>query len=166
MSDQQSANGNKQLEAASSTSSEKDQLATTRRHVRIGWSLLLIFLSMGAFLEVCHAFRVSWYLDVGEPETRRLMWRLAHAHGALLSLVHVAFGLTLTVLPEWPSRKLKFTSFVMTAASILIPGGFFLGGAFVHGNSDPGLGVLLVPAGAALFFLAVAITARQSGVAD
>jgi len=166
MSDQQSANTKQQLAAASSTSPEKHQLATTRRHVGIGWSMLLVFLSMGVFLEACHAFRVSWYLDVGEPETRRLMWRLAHAHGALLSLVHIAFGLTLTVLPEVSTRNLKFTSFVMTAASILIPGGFFLGGAFVHENSDPGLGVLLVPAGAVLFFLAVAMTARQSIVAD
>ena len=166
MSDQQSTNIKQQLEAEAGTPPKSDQLMITRRHVRIGWSLLLIFLSIGVVLEACHAFRVSWYLDVGEPETRRLMWRLAHAHGALLSLVHIAFGLTLTVLPEWPSRKLKFTSFVMTAASILIPGGFLLGGAFVHGNSDPGLGVFLVPAGAVLFFFAVATTARQSRAAD
>ena len=122
----------------------------------------MLFLSLGMFLEACHAFRIPWYVNVGDPETRRLMWRLAHAHGALLAVIHVAFGLTLTVLPGWPAGRLKFTSFALTAASILIPVGFFLGGVFVHGNGDPGLGVLLVPAGAVLFFVAVGVTANQS----
>jgi hypothetical protein len=47
------------------------------------------------------------------------------------------------------------------AATLLIPAGFFLGGVFVHGG-DPGVGVLLVPVGAALLFAAVWAMARAT----
>ena len=47
------------------------------------------------------------------------------------------------------------------AASVLLPGGFFLGGiAFYSG--DPGLGVLLVPVGAVLLLTAVFQMARAT----
>ena len=68
--------------------------ALVARHLRFGWWSLLLFLTMGIVLEVMHGFKVGWYLDVGN-ETRRLLLRLAHAHGTLLSLVHVVFALTL-----------------------------------------------------------------------
>ena len=42
---------------------------------------------------------------------------------------------------------------------VLMPVGFFLGGVWIYGG-DPGLGVLLVPIGAAALFVAVALTAR------
>ena len=37
-------------------------------------------------------------IDV-DNETRRLMWRLAHAHGTLLSLLHLVYALTLSAAP-------------------------------------------------------------------
>lgn len=49
------------------------------------------------------------------------------------------------------------------AASVLLPGGFFLGGIFIHGG-DPGLGIFLVPLGAGFLFLVVLLTAV--GVTD
>jgi hypothetical protein len=45
------------------------------------------------------------------------------------------------------------------AASLLIPGGFFLGGVVIYAG-DPGLGIVLVPVGALLLFTAVFLTAR------
>ena len=46
-------------------------------------------------------------------------------------------------------------------ASILLPGGFFLGGIVFYGG-DSGLGALLVPPGAALLLIALFVLARLS----
>ncbi len=130
-----------------------------RRHVRFGWWSLLVFATLGLVLETLHGFKVRAYLDVSN-ETRRLMWTLAHAHGTLLSLVHVVFGLTARSGLGPADRALKPISSALIAASVLLPGGFFLGGiAFFSG--DPGLGVLFVPLGAALLLWAVFSIARR-----
>jgi len=50
------------------------------------------------------------------------------------------------------------------AASVLLPGGFFLGGVVFY-SGDPGLGVLLVPVGAMSLLIAVFIIARSAGAA-
>ena len=106
-----------------------------------------------------HGFKVRAYLDVSN-ETRRLMWTLAHAHGTLLAVVHIAFGLTVRVVPERNLVHQDLISRSLIGASVLLPGGFFLGGiAFYSG--DPGLGVLLVPVGAVLLLTAVFLVARS-----
>jgi predicted GNAT family N-acyltransferase len=61
-----------------------------------------------------------------------------------------------------PTHSPCGTTAFLTAAIVLLPGGFFLGGLFVHGG-DPGLGVLLVPVGAVCLFAAVLLTARGIG---
>ncbi len=127
-----------------------------RRHLATGWWLLLVYLTAGAILEVLHGWKVSEYLDP-EYETRRLMWTLAHSHGALLSLVHVAFAATASFLVEWPVGRRGFAGKCLGLASVLIPGGFFLGGLTIH-EGDPGLGIVLVPAGALCLFVAVLLT--------
>lgn len=133
-----------------------------RRHLRQGWFLLLLFLSLGAVLEAMHGFKVGWYLDVSN-ETRRLMFRLGHAHGALVALVHIAFGLTLQTAGAGPWARRA--SVALTAAGLLLPGGFFLGGWIVH-EADPWIGVLLVPVGALALFLAVGTVALKVGRED
>ncbi len=126
------------------------------RHLRFGWWTLLLFLSLGIALEVMHAYKVGFYLDVSY-KTRRLMWTLAHTHGTLLSLIHIAFGLTLQILPSENIRLQRFASPSLIGASILFPGGFFLGGVVIYAG-DPGYGILLVPVGAAFLFFAVLLT--------
>lgn len=133
-------------------------LAFARRHLRFGWWSLLVYLTLGVILESLHGFKVGWYLDVSSS-TRRLMWTLAHAHGTLLGMMHVAFGATLPLLTEWHARARGLASKCFLAASILLPAGFFLGGITVYAG-DPGLGILLVPVGALLLFVAVLLTAR------
>jgi predicted GNAT family N-acyltransferase len=128
------------------------------RHLRIGFWALLFFLSLGLGLEALHGFKVGFYLDV-DNEPRRLAWRLAHAHGTLLSLVHVVFGLTLASRYAPPAGTAARASRLLDAATLLLPGGFLLGGLFIHAG-DPGLGVLLVPFGALALFGAVLLTAR------
>jgi len=134
-----------------------------RRHLRFGWWSLLVFASLGLLLEALHGFKIRGYVDVSN-ETRRLMWTLAHAHGTLLSVVHVVFGLCLMTFPDLSARNLRLISTSLIAASIVLPTGFFLGGmAFYSG--DPGLGVLLVPAGAVLLLTAVFSIARGAASA-
>lgn len=131
-----------------------------RRHLRFGWWSLLVFLALGLALEIMHGFKLGFYLDV-ENSTRRLMWTLAHAHGALLGLVHVVLGLSLRVAPAPPAARLPLLSGALVGASVLLPGGFFLGGVTFY-SGDPGVGVALVPVGAVLLLLAVLLAARAS----
>ena len=131
-----------------------------RRHLRFGWWSLLVFLTLGLVLETLHGFKVGFYLDVANS-TRRLMWTLAHAHGALLGLVHVVFGLSLRVPGERTPARLALLSRALVGATVLLPGGFFLGGVTFY-SGDPGVGVALVPVGAVLLLLAVLLAARAS----
>ena len=139
-------------------------LGYARRHLRFGWWSLLVFLSLGFVLELLHGFKAGMYLDVSN-ETRRLMWRLAHAHGGLLGVIHILFGLCLRVAPELASVRLPPMSACLIGASFLLPGGFFLGGVTFYGG-DPGLGILVVPAGAALLATAVYGIARACAALD
>ena len=127
------------------------------RHLAIGWWSLLVFLTAGLVLEALHGFKVGAYLNVNN-ETRRLMWTLAHAHGTLLGLLNLAFAGTLRWVPAWPVAPRRLASVFLAAATALMPAGFFFGGLFIYGG-DPGLGIVLVPLGGALLFLAVLLTA-------
>lgn len=129
-----------------------------RLHLRIGWWGLLVFLSMGAGLELLHAFKLGYYVDVSN-DTRRLLWTLAHAHGALIALVHLAFAATVALVPQWTGRTREWASRSLAAALVLVPGGFFLGGLFIY-YGDPGLGIFLLPPGVLAFFGGVWLTAR------
>ena len=131
------------------------------RHLRFGWWSLLCFLSLGIALEAMHGFKLGYYLDTNN-ETRRLMWTLAHTHGTLLSIIHLVFAATLRLLPQENPKLQRFASPCLCGASILMPGGFFLGGLVFYGG-DPGLGVLLLPVGALLLLLAVSQTALSLG---
>lgn len=125
------------------------------RHVRLGFVLLAAFATLGLGLEAAHACKAPAYLDVGREATR-LCLRLGHAHGALLALVNVVYGVALRVSPQADSPA---TSRLLVAATVLMPAGFVLGGLFARG-ADPGAGVLLVPLGA-VALIAFALTAAR-----
>ncbi|HVH40766.1 MAG TPA: hypothetical protein VM925_00430 [Labilithrix sp.] len=128
------------------------------RHLRFGWLGLAIFVLVGAVLELLHAIKSPIYLDAGR-ETTRLLLRLAHAHGTLLSFVNVLYALTVRARARAAS---PLVSASLLSSLVLLPGGFLLGGLWASGG-DPGLGVLLVPAGAvALLVATTAIGARLS----
>jgi hypothetical protein len=128
--------------------------AAMRRHLLWGWWSLAVFLCLGAVLESLHAWKVDWYLAVGN-ETRRLLWRLAHAHGALLGLVQLGYGLCLPHVRVVP----RLGSAAMCGAGIALPGGFLLGG-IDSVSGDPGIGIVLVPLGFVLLLIAVVGMAR------
>lgn len=136
---------------------ENNSIGIIRRHLRIGWWTLLVFLTLGIVLEALHAFKTPGYLSVAN-ETRRMMWTLAHAHGTLLGLVHLAFAATLLRLPGWPAKTSAIASAALIGATILMPGGFFLGGVNPKAG-DPGIGIVLLPVGAVLLLIAVLLTA-------
>jgi hypothetical protein len=127
------------------------------RHLRFGWWSLALFATLGLGLETLHGFKMGLYLDVSN-ETRRLMWTLAHAHGTLLSLVHLVFALTVKGL-GLPAARLGASSTALKLASLLLPGGFFLGGVQFYAG-DPGIGVALVPVGAVLMIYAAVVIGR------
>lgn len=129
------------------------------RHLKVGWTSLLLFMVLGLVLEGLHAFKLGLYLD-GDLETRRLMWTLSHAHGDLLGLIHLAFAAHLSRL-KLTEREGDAASRLLLAATVLLPGGFFAGGLVVHGG-DPGAGVLLAPVGALALIVATAICTRAT----
>jgi hypothetical protein len=133
---------------------------SARRHLRLGWWSLLFFLSLGILLEAFNGFKVQWYMAVAN-QTRRELWTLSHAHGTLLALINIAFGLTLRSASGWPSTSRTMASRCLLGATVLLPLGFFLGG-FVFYAGDPGLFILLVPIGALLLFAAVLMIARRA----
>jgi hypothetical protein len=130
------------------------------RHVRWGWWLLFWFVALGVALEVQHGLKLGFLLDLSN-ETRRLMWRLAHAHGTLVGLLHLSFA---GCAQRWNahSKRLAWASRCLTIASVLLPLGFFLGGIIVY-EGDPWIGVLLVPAGALLLTIAMLLVALEAG---
>jgi hypothetical protein len=121
--------------------------------VRFGLWALLAYLSLGLALEALHGFKVAWYLEF---ETRRLLWTLAHAHGVLVSVLTIGFGMMLQRTD--PARWQRTAGACLLAALVLLPGGFLIGGIYVYGG-DPGPGVLLSPIGGGLLFAAVLLTA-------
>lgn len=125
--------------------------------LRFGWLALAIFIAGGLLLESLHLFKSAFYFEVS---IRRDLWVLAHAHGALLAIVNIIFGLTAIQLQwgaaaRWPAVALK-------VAAVLVPAGFLLGG-IGNSESDPSLWILLTPVGA-VAALAAAIRCGQLAI--
>lgn len=133
---------------------------SARRHLRFGWWSLLFFLALGIVLEAFNGFKVQWYLAVAN-QTRRDLWTLSHAHGTLLSLINIVFGLTLRSGVGWSSASRMMASRCLLGATVLLPAGFFLGGVVIYAG-DPGLFIVLVPVGALLLLAAVLLIARRA----
>ena len=70
-----------------------------KRHLQLGWWLILGFLTLSIGLEWLNAAKVPWYINEA-VESRRQLWTLAHAHGVLLGLLHVAFAATMDSHPD------------------------------------------------------------------
>lgn len=126
------------------------------RHMRFGWLLIFAYVLLGLSLEVMHGFKAAFYLDVAN-EARRLVWTLAHTHGTLIGVLNLLFAYGVERL-SLSDSLFKTASRCFIAAGVLMPLGFFLGGIVVYGG-DPGLPILLAPAGGAILVVAVAITA-------
>ena len=92
-------------------------------------------------------------------ETRRLMLRLAHAHGTLFAIINIAFALSIEHFGQWSTRRVDLASRALRMASVLLPGGFFVGGLHIY-DGDPGLGIVLAPFGALAMVVALVVTVQ------
>lgn len=133
---------------------------TARMHLRFGWWMLFVYLTLGIVLEGMHGFKLGWYLDVSNG-TRRLMWTLAHAHGTLLALINLVFASTVVALTDWPDAGRRLASRCLRLSALLLPTGFLLAGIKTYGG-DPGVGIVLVAVGGLILLLGVLACARAT----
>lgn len=111
--------------------------------VKLAFWWIALWLGFGLVLDGLVGMKQLFYLGV---ETRREMWRLAHAHGVLLGAVFVLFARHHGFGARPSAERL------MLLGTALLPLGFFLGGLDPT-ETDPGLGVWLVPLGGVCYIL-------------
>lgn len=140
--------------------SQEDALVD--RHLRAGYVGLAVYVALGIALEVLHAIKAPMLVDAGR-ETTRLLLRLGHAHGTLLSLINIAYALTVTIRPKLTTAK--SVSPALLSSLVLVPVGFTLGALWARGG-DPGIGVALVPVGAVALMFALVVLSRRLGRRD
>lgn len=131
--------------------------ASYRGSIRFGWTALAVFALLGLGLESLHLVKAPEYMEV---RLRRELWILAHAHGVLLALINVVFGLYASA-GSGTTAGLSRAAQALRFGAVAIPVGFLLGGI---GNSetDPSLAIILVPLGAIAVIYALYATARNS----
>lgn len=120
-----------------------------------GWLSLALWMSFGLLLESLMAYKSPAYLDDAQ---RRELFRLAHAHGTLLGVVMVIAA----IWARGTGAQLSRLSIIaLRLGTVVMPLGF-LGAGFWHPESDPGLAIWLVPAGALLLIFALTSIALSS----
>ena len=111
------------------------------RHLRLSLALAALFLATGLWLEAMIGLRLAGWVD--DP-LRREFLRLGHAHGGLLALLNLGLALERLGTPDPWARAIRPAALL---GALLVGLGFIVGGLW-HGPTDPGLPVLVVPAGA------------------
>ena len=123
--------------------------------VKQAWFGLAFWMAFGLLVEGLIGFRSPAYL---QDPVRREVFRLAHAHGTLLSILLLLANLYiqrgLASPPELGVLLLRIGVFVM-------PIGFLLGGIW-HFESEPGIGIFLAPIGGVLVVFGVVTLALSS----
>ncbi len=122
-----------------------------------GLWVLAISLPLGLTLEALHAMKVQVYFG---SALRRELWTLAHAHGNLLGILCLAVAALGPRLLSDPAR-LRRVEKLLAIGAVLMPLGFLLGGV-LNSEGDPSLGILLVPIGGVLVFVALVLAGRAA----
>lgn len=117
--------------------------------LRAGLWLLAVSLPLGLTLEALHAMKVQVYFG---SALRRELWTLAHAHGNLLGILCLVFGLLGARFGDAAVRA-RIDRWLVVGA-VLMPLGFLLGGV-LNREGDPSLGIVLVPIGGVAVFAAL-----------
>ena len=136
-------------------SDEKDEVRERFSIASQGWISLAVFMSFGLLFEGLIGYRSPAYLN--DP-MRRELFRLAHAHGTILSLLLLVGDQYLLsrqiVLPSLAKLSLRIGAAVM-------PLGFLLGG-IRHTETDPNFLVILSPIGGVMIIFGVVAIAIAS----
>lgn len=118
------------------------------------WLGVAIWMSFGLLMEGFIGYRIpSYFADA----TRRELFRLAHAHGALLSILLFAAAFCADKFPNTPN----FAIWSLRAGVVLMPFGFLLAGVW-HFPDEPGIAIWLVPISALLIIFAAITMALAS----
>jgi hypothetical protein len=127
-------------------------------HLRASVVVVAVFLAMGLWLEAMYGLRAEGWID--DP-LRREFLRLGHAHGGLLGLLNIGLAWTLERLatPAAWASKIRVAALL---GAVLVGVGFIAGG-LLHGPTDPGLPILVVPAGAMLLLTSLVATGLVRG---
>lgn len=129
-----------------------------RTALRAGLWLLAVSLPLGLTLEALHAWKVNVYLG---SAMRRELWTLAHAHGNLLGILCLVMAAVAGQLDPDPARRQRRERW-LAAGAWAMPLGFLLGGV-LNREGDPSLGIVLVPLGGVLVFVALVQAAVAVG---
>ena len=120
-----------------------------------GWFSLAVFMAFGLLFEGLIGYRSPAYLN--DP-MRRELFRLAHAHGTILSLV-------LLIVAEYlNSRDIEIPRIAMLSlrvGAVIMPLGFLLGGIW-HTETDPHFLVILSPIGGVMLIFGIIAIALAS----
>lgn len=119
------------------------------------WFGLFFWMSMGLLFEGLIGFRAPVYL---QDSLRRELFRLAHAHGTILSILLLIVNLYLVKELISPPR---LAVRALQAGVLVMPFGFLLGGLW-HYESDPNFLIFLAPLGGLLIIFGVAAIALSS----
>jgi hypothetical protein len=106
------------------------------------------WMSFGLLLEGFLGFRVSGYMS---DLVRRELFRLAHTHGTLLSVLLLLCTLTVSKGLVYPN---KFAVLSLRIGTVLMPFGFLLGGTWTN-KEEPNFLVFLAPIGGILVIFSV-----------
>ena len=124
-----------------------------------GWVSIAIWMSFGLLLEGLLGYKIPSFL---EDAQRRELFRLAHTHGTLLSLVLIASALSVRLFEIRPPAVALAA---LRLGAVLMPLGFLLGGMW-HPEGDPGVGIWLVPPGALMVIfgaIGILLSCRKKG---
>ena len=122
-----------------------------------GWVSIAIWMSFGLLLEGLLGYKIPAFLEDGQ---RRELFRLAHTHGTLLSLVLIVSAMCVRLFEIRPPAVAVGA---LRLGVVLMPLGFLLGGIW-HPEGDPGVGIWLVPPGALMVIfgaIAIALASRK-----
>jgi len=107
---------------------------------RQGWIGIAVWMSFGLLIEGLIGFRSPAYL---QDSVRRELFRLAHTHGTVLSILLLVCVLYLAKNYVDPPAAAVWS---LRIGTVLMPVGFLLGGIW-HYESDPGILIFLAPLG-------------------
>jgi hypothetical protein len=116
--------------------------------LRQAWFSLAFWMTFGLLLEGLIGYRIPDYLN--DPQ-RRELFRLAHAHGNVLSLVLLGAALAIGYGKTQPAR---INVLALRVGVVVMPLSFLTAGVW-HYNNDPGLAIWLVPPAALLVIFGV-----------